>query len=236
MSDILAHAMEIGETSVDEAGRNTIGGRPILADDQRAECALCGEACVLFFQLDIEERFELPFEAGSHLVVTMCPEHNEALLHPSSWEPSNVIELPPRFWESPQYAHTFMALNPPGTRESPGPEDPYIEPRELRFTPFRDEVEDYGESGRKRGTDGFKIGGAPAWYQQAQKFVCSCGAPMKFVCQVPANTDAFERKPEAPEQPHTYSSGHYCLFLGNGTYVFACRDQCDPRSVWAVNQ
>jgi hypothetical protein len=217
-----------------ERSRSTVGGYPILARDQEIPaCGVCEKPMILFFQLDIREEFELPFKAGSHLAVFMCAEHNDA--SPADLKNKKWIKwpekLPARFWKK-QHHYRFV-LNPPGVEEKVHPLESHLVPCTLGFSKRKEETEDW--EGVEVGSQGFKVGGVPSWFQDPEPHRCACGARMEFVCQLPENF-GFERMPAAPPQPHRFSDKQYGLFLGNPTYIFACGDQCDPRAVFATNQ
>jgi hypothetical protein len=163
----------------------------------------------------------------------MCADHNDA--SPADLKNGGWIEWPERlpeaFWQK-QHHYRFI-LNPPGGEEKVHALESRLVPSVLGFTKKDEETEDW--NGVEVGKQGFKVGGVPSWFQEPEPHRCACGARMEFICQLPENF-GFERMPTAPQQPHTFSSKEYGLFLGNATYIFACADQCDPRAVWAANQ
>lgn len=223
------------------APRCSAGGSAILARGQTyPTCKLCRARLVLFFQFDLDEAFELPFQAGSHLTVFMCPTHNE--IHSLCPESGRNYELPPeypyrtlpkRYWDH-NPGHFRLLLNPPGVREVVHEPDTHLVSQSMRFKKTAETVEDHG-LGEILGSQGFKVGGLPAWSQDPEYYRCSCGAAMRFVCQLPGMF-GFDKQPEAPEQPNSFSRTQYCLFLGNDVYLFACEEQCRPEAVWVVLQ
>lgn len=208
--------------------RDFIGGAPLLQADEAAACRLCGRGLVPFLQLDLRGEFGLPFKAGSHLVVMMCPLHNEI---PDS-DLASPSELPPAYWELGS-GHYLLRLYPPSVALVSGPVDRHLRAAGLSFEPEAETIRAVG--GFLIGSEGFKIGGTPSWAQVPECHVCCCGAEMAFIGQVPLD-HPFPKLPEAPEQPDTFSSDDYCLFLGNETYLFACPRQCHPGAVWPVLQ
>lgn len=199
-----------------DSERDGIGGAPILREGQEWPVCQCGERMVLFFQLDVRAEYGLPFAAGSHLLAFMCWKHGDANLPPAP----GTKRLPDGYGGT---TWRFL-LNKPGAEVTLA-EEPHLKPATFQAT----EQDDGG------GVQGFKVGGAPSWAQDPERYRCSCGADMAFVCQVPANFRFLTRE-DQPEQPGWFSSDDWVLFLGNETYVFACTAQCRPDAVWPVNQ
>jgi hypothetical protein len=169
----------------------------------------------LFVQFDIPPELSLPFQAGSHLNVLMCPVHNEI---PSfnSWS-----SLPPEYWKAAEphwYASLFV--NSVDFRASAN----YLAPFELVLA-------DAPSSERFR----ISVGGVPDWVQDPEEFICCCGAHMQFVAQISDGAE-FPKLTDAPEQPDSSSANDHVLFLGNEVYIFACSAQCNPRAVWVTVQ
>jgi len=185
------------------------------------KCTECGNEMLLFFQFDIEERFELPFQPGSHLVVLMCAECNEipTFAHHADGK------LPPRFWKETE-GHFFVALYRPDQEQEERQTAPYLEPFSLDFSLIEGDVYP---------CDSLRVGGQPYWLQSPEQHFCPCGEQMRFICQLPENY-GFPKCPNAPEQPDSFSPDDYCLFLGNEVYVFGCANQCNERAVWVVVQ
>ena len=71
---------------------------------------------------------------------------------------------------------------------------------------------DYDPVERRVGRSEFKIGGVPSWAQDPAFYRCACGAEMVYLSQVPVDL-GFEKRADRPEQPDTFSSDHYGLFL-----------------------
>lgn len=147
----------------------------------------------------------------------MCPQHNEI----PSFE--SYTKLPLHYWEAGDgHWQAFMTL--PGSEQVVTPTKQYLKPAELKLS----------EQPQKSDWV-FAVGGEPEWLQDEESFVCSCGAPMHFICQL-SDGHEFPKLDEAPEQPDSSSYDDYVLFLGNEVYIFACESQCDPRAVWATVQ
>lgn len=170
---------------------------------------------LLFFQFDLPSDADAQLGA-SHLCVFMCPIHNEI----PSFEQHE--RLPAEFWDKTE-GHFHAVLGSTAaeqTIESPR----LLLGQSLTFSETADESREY-----------IATGGNPSWIQNPERFACSCGAEMHFVCQVSENYK-FIRLAEAPEQPDTPYKDGYVLFLGNEIYVFACPARCDPRAVWITVQ
>src|SRR5215469_15924691 len=66
----------------DEVIRSSVGGSPVLPDGEVwPVCAEphCHRPMALFFQIEIEARFALPFASGSILSVFQCLDHDDPL-------------------------------------------------------------------------------------------------------------------------------------------------------------
>jgi hypothetical protein len=198
---------------LESLGRDTIGGRPILARGQIwPRCLSCSARMTFFFQLDLPRDLEL--FGGHHLVAFHCTNHDH------SWLPPDIERLPTRFWEGtaangPSFWQ--FLVNRPGP-EQVGEPEPRLAPASLAVTPMTDAAPD------GRGLQLFKIGGTPSWAQDAERYRCACGAHMHYLCQVP---EGFEFDGDA---------GPYQLFAGSEVYLHHCGNRCDPRAVWPVCQ
>ena len=202
--------------------RSSIGGNAILPPELEVpNCRNCGTKLLLFLQFDIDKAWSLPLRAGSHLVVFMCAKCNEI---PCFDEVPNG-QLPTQFWNITN-GHFFAAMTKPDVMGSAQPADPFLVLKELRFV----QMDKEGHT-----SDTIRVGGHPFWLQYPERFICCCGSEMAFVSQIAENF-RFEKQTDAPEQPDSFSANDYCLFLGNEIYIFACPNQCDPRSVWITVQ
>jgi hypothetical protein len=221
------HLVKVTETPADASCRNTVGGSPFMPPGSSVpRCRLCNARMVLFFQLDIRSEFGLPFRDGSHLLVFMCPTHNEPPLLPSIY---NDSPLPESYWDA-ETGHYSLLLFPPSDLISDGHLDEHIASYSLSFEHAQEEIHNFGEF--DIGSYEFKIGGVPGWMNYSIDKRCTCGGEMTFICQTPDGF-GFKQTPAAPEQPDSFSSTEYCLFLGNQVYILACNRQCDPRAVIA---
>jgi hypothetical protein len=164
--------------------------------------------------------FGLPFLTGSHLAIFMCPICNEV----PCFEFFEDGQLPQEFWNA-TIGNSFAVLQKPSASRVALPVPPYLQTFRL----------DFMETGASDSIAGLSIGGAPHWLQDPERFACSCGTEMAFLCELPDNY-AFPKRPDAPEQPDSFSRSDYCLFLGNAVYVFACPEQCNERAVWITLQ
>ncbi len=219
-------------TGSDIPARDTIGGIPFLSPDLPwPECS-CGRKMALFLQFEIKPEHELPFTVGSQFLMFMCPVHNDCA---EQWPEG---ELPEGYGND---RRLFSGENPGYemylcSDVSPTPEggDAFLKRQALRSVPVWEVVDDSDDI-TPRGREALKIGGFPSWAQETVRYQCSCGGEMAFLCQIPLDFP-FPKAESAPEQPNSFSSDDYCLFLGNETYVFACVKQCTPRSLVAVCQ
>jgi hypothetical protein len=207
-----------------------VGGRPILAAGQGwPACRQCGARQVLFFQVDFDGKVPEGTRAGEHLLAFMCPKHNDIpmLLKGAKLGDS----LPDRHWER-HAGHYDLILNPPGTEEKAWEREPHLVHQGMKFVEHEDPRE---KDGNLVVVDAFKLGGRPRWLQDEELYRCFCGADLQFLVMVPENY-GFVKEESAPEQPDGFSEEHYGLFLGNQTYIFACENRCNPRSVWPIVQ
>lgn len=212
------------EIDSDNTQRSSIGGNAILPSDLEVPpCRNCNSELLLFLQLDIDKKWSLPFITGSHLVLFMCPQCNEI----PSFNELPTDPLPEEFWNETE-GHFFAALTKPSNDEVVRTAEPILEPKRLNFEPLE-------EDEAEQSSDAIRIAGSPVWLQDPQQFVCSCGCEMALLMQIPENY-GFAKQSDAPEQPDSFSTDDYCLFLGNETYIFACPEQCHPRSVWIAVQ
>lgn len=217
----------------DSKMRNSIGGYPILAKDQEYPvCNKCGNKMVLFFQFDIEERFNLPFKPGSHFLVFMCPQHNEIS------DQFHKEALPENFWSGEWTEHYSIILNPPGIEERTYDKDPYLVYQEIVLDERNEVISDgFGcrprKGEKKYGKNKYKIGGIPSFYQADVPRYCSCGAELSFVCEVPF-LHLFNKEKQTAKQNNTCDSDSYILFLGNHVYFYACSKQHSPYACIAV--
>lgn len=213
----------------EQESRASIGGKPVLAAGQKwPQCRLCKEHMIHFFQFDLNKEFDLPLKSKSHLLVFMCPVHNDIPLQLLEEED---VRLPENYWQK-DYGHYSLLLNRPGD-ETTLDCDSHVKPHALSF---REEEEKIAWDGKfARGSTGFKVGGIANWELDPSLHRCSCGAEMIFVCQIPAGLE-FKRYDAAPVQPDTIERSSYNLFLGKSTYIFACKEQCTPHSLYAVSQ
>ncbi|MFC0543128.1 hypothetical protein [Kutzneria chonburiensis] len=217
--------IEIGSETAGPDARNTVGGRPVLDTGLPWPACDCGQRMVLFFQLDVPADVEA--FGDDHLLVFQCPKHNDAN------DPLSGEQLPPRFWDTPPEGQLrfWQVLLHRGSVVAAEPE-PHLQPRPLTLS----RVEEQGDSNW-----GFKLGGEPCWYQDAEHCVCQCGADMVVLCQVPSNFGFPKRpgrpdQPPEPDRPATFIDDEYVLFLGNRVYIAACPAHCDPGAAWPILQ
>ncbi|MEV4279179.1 hypothetical protein [Actinoplanes xinjiangensis] len=196
--------------------RDTVGGRPILETEESWPDCTCGRRMALLFQIDVPA--DVPHFGGEHLLVFQCPIHNDAAFGPR--------RLPDRYWETPLGGNEtafWRILRHRGGVVAASSDD-IIQPLRLVL--------------RASGPDDewdFRVGGQPAWIQEAEDHICACGADMEFLAQIPEN-QGFPKRPEAPQQIHTFDFDAYGLCLGNMVYLFACPRRCDAAAAWPINQ
>jgi hypothetical protein len=224
------HYIKLEAKQPTASSRVSIGGSPIVAGDQSwPTCSLCKSKMVFFFQLDVDKDSDLPLKPGSHLLVFMCPTHNDM--------PSRLLEpgernLEPKFWEN-DFGHYKILLNKSPRNEMRLEGDKILKPQLVKYISHEEDIDWDGHM--ERGTKGFKLGGVPFWEAESEAPICFCGAEMVFTCQVPSRF-LFPKMPDAPEQPDAVASTGYSLFTGRAIYIFSCKDQCTPHSVYAITQ
>ncbi|ODA30055.1 hypothetical protein A6X21_06875 [Planctopirus hydrillae] len=177
---------------------------------------------LLFLQFDIDPRWSMPFEDGSHFLLFMCPLCNEI----PSFAAYSGGQLSGDYWSRTE-GHYFACLSKAGSSESIRLAEAILIAKELFFEPLKDVAEHL--------PDTIRLGGEPFWLQEPEPVICSCGSNMVLISQIAENY-GFDKQPGAPEQPDSFSANQYCLFLGNEVYIFACPRQCDSRAVWVTVQ
>jgi hypothetical protein len=218
------------KTPISAATRVSVGGSPIMAQGQEwPACRLCKTPMIFFFQFDIGKEADLPLKPGSHVLVFMCPIHNDI---PSPLIDPGEKDLPAEYWNQ-DFGHYRLIMNKSPKNEVKLQKESYLKAVSLKFTGDEEPVEWDGR--KERGSDGFKLGGVPLWQDEPEFPRCSCGADMVFFCQIPPRF-GFPKAPQAPVQPDAISADTYTLFMGRATYLFACKDQCTPFSLYAVSQ
>ena len=169
-----------GKTATSRTARATSGGRPIMAEGQAWPlCAYCDQRLALYLQFDVEERFQLAFPAGSHILLFHCPDCRRAI--PPS--PSGLTM--PTEWLAPNLPSSYrIIVNPPKVREVVHEKDPRIKEQQVTFVTAAEKVTKNldGPIGR----EDVKVGGLPHWIQPPLYGQCACGAPLGFMMQVPA--------------------------------------------------
>jgi len=219
-------------TNSQEIVRSSLGGYPILpAGESWPTCteAECKQKLSLFFQFDVAPGFGLSFEPGSSLSVFQCLQHDDPFEDLDTKFPAKPHDrLPDNYWQHTNYAIFFSS---PSKQRQLEEREPFLTYSRLVFTPEPEPAENSREGLNYRN---IKIGGSPFWIQQPKIWNCSCGSEMEFVCSLPENLQ-YPRIEGSPKQPNGWA-GSYFLFLGLSTYIFACKDRCDPRAVVAVRQ
>ncbi len=206
-----------------------IGGPVELPDSSTwPRCAICSSRLVSFVDLELPESSPSHFQPGSRLQLFACRQHDDiAGTIYSDYSVfshlSRKVELPDQYWNVSD-GHYLLRLLPPSVPTSTADADDRLAPRYLTAVESEAEI-DYG----------LKLFGEPSWLQDPEEHVCSCGAPMKLVLQIPDGF-GFTMASGAKEQPNSFSRSEYCIFLGNQLYLFACQAQCNIRALWPVLQ
>lgn len=212
--------------------RASIGGYPVLPPGEAwPVCAReqCNQRLTLFLQFDVEDRFGLPFERGSTLTIFQCIKHDDPFDQLNLISPTKpYARLPDSYWDHPKYAIFFTA---PGEQQQLAEREPFLKYSRLVFNA---EPEPNARSIEALNYKDIKIGGLPFWVQKPQRWSCSCGEKMEFLCSIPGDLQ-YPRVDGSPRQPNGRADSYF-LFLGLSTYVFICRARCHPRAVVAVMQ
>ena len=182
-------------------------------------CTYCDKPLGLYLQFDIEERHQLAFVSGSHLLVFHCP-------HTDHVPPTFPGRRIPKAWLDPDFRSSYrIILNPPGVREVVYEPDSMVREQRLGFVGGKEKISE-GLDGLV-GQGDVKVGGVPCWEQPPFHPQCACGAPMGFIMQVPTD--------ESPGWKST--RGSRLPFAGGlNAYVFACSVQSSPYATVLVAQ
>lgn len=224
----MMHKIVVTEQAANSGDRNSIGGAPIFAQHQEhPRCKICNAEMTLFLQFDIKAEFSLPFQVGNHLLVFMCPNHNELPLVPEDYDSP---ELPKKYWEQDS-GHYALILNRPDVEEI-GVVDRFIAAKQIEFIKAEETVTDL-DNFLSGSPEELKVGGVPGWLNYSVAKQCQCGGELRFTCQIP-DWFGFDQTAIAPPQPHSFSATQYCLLLGNQVYILACENQCCDRALIAV--
>jgi hypothetical protein len=184
---------------------------------------------IFFFQFDLLKRFDLPLKSHSHLLVFMCPVHNDV---PTQLLDSGEHELPENYWDK-TFGHYALLLHKPTSKEKKHEADSHIAARILDFSEAEEIIDWDGHV--ERGSAGFKVGGVPTNGLSPTPTRCACSAEMIFLCQLPGGY-GFDRRKSAPVQPDAVAGERYSLFLGHSIYIYACKEQCTPFSLYAFSE
>jgi len=192
------------------------------------QCAICSSRLISFIELVLPKPSPSPFLPGSRLQLFACRQHDD--IAGTIYSEYNVfnhlsrnVQLPDQYWNVSD-GHYLLRLLPPSVPTSTAGADGRLASRYLTAVESNAAAE-----------DGFKLFGEPFWLQDPENHICSCGAPMKLVLQIPDGF-GFTMASGAKEQPNSFSRSEYCIFLGNQLYLFACQAQCNIRALWPVLQ
>jgi hypothetical protein len=208
------YVVRISSSRRDQQVRATSGGRPILAKGQDLPvCALCNDRLSLYLQFDVEQRFALPFEAGSHFLLFNCASCDAIPVAP----PRGRL---PASWLDPSRRDSWrIILNRPRRAEQVERADAIVREQSVSFTTSKETLR-HGLDGEVGSAD-FKVGGVPHWVQPSRRVQCACGAAMGFLLQVPFGSAQGWRFRRGGQLP-------FCADLN--AYVFACTAQCSPHA------
>jgi len=182
-------------------------------------CDLCNKPLSLCLQFDVEERFELAFQPGSHFLLFHCPRCSFI----PEYFPGGAV---PESWLAPTLRSSYrIILNPPGVDEEAHEPDPILLEQSVAFTPAEEVLSENLDD--PIGEPGLKLGGIPHWLQPYEPLRCPCGAPMGFVLQVP--------EPKPPGWV-TKNGGRIMFGGGMNTFVFACTIQSSPYAAAMIPQ
>ena len=96
-------------------------------------CSKCDTEMQLFLQLDVEERFGLPFKTGSQFVLFMCPKCNEI----PTFEQYPYGVLPDKYWDRTE-RHFFVALFKPNVSNNCVNSSSLLHRARLEFTQIQE--------------------------------------------------------------------------------------------------
>jgi hypothetical protein len=208
-----------------------MSGTPSLpADSDWPTCRMCSDKLVHFIDLKLPKESS-PFKPGSRLQVFACRQHDDisgtiysdyrrfAALGKSK-------RLPHAYWEIND-GHYLLRLLPPGAAVKRAEAEKRLALRNLELAKKEDS--------EAEPLMAMKLFGYPSWAQDPEEHQCSCGAPMRLLLQIPEGT-GFDMAAEAPQQPNSFSSSKYCLFLSNELYLMGCAAQCHPMALLPVLQ
>ncbi len=200
--------------------RDSIGGYPILPKGYDWPlCPQSQEEMVLFMQFDVSPELGIPALAGMHFAVFMSPKINEI---PSFDFLSPGAPLQQRFWDKRE-PHCKVFLFPRTEGNQLDRCERHLQYLQLTFAP--------GDA-----TPGqITVGGSPSWVQDPEMHSGPQGEELHFLCEIPDDY-AFPKRPQAPEQPDSFSSQDYCLFLGNYCYFFGVPAIDHPEAIWLTVQ
>ncbi|MFF2551392.1 hypothetical protein ACFVUS_10365 [Nocardia sp. NPDC058058] len=221
------YVIDVDSTEIKSGDRNSIGGWPLLEADQPWPVCGCGQRMVLYFQVQVPA--DIPVFGGEQLLVFQCPVESDC-----PWFTGE--QLPEKFWDEFDGRRPFwrILLQRNGIpTESP---DPILTPTALSLSPDTDTDDD-----DDRPYYGFKIGGAPRWFQGPESQRCACGTDLAFLAQVPEDFSFYDFK-VADEDDDSDDDDSYPaalddgLFVGNQVYILACPSRCDPAAAWPICQ
>src|SRR5258705_8636216 len=200
-----------------EPVRDSIGGHPfLLAHMEWPVCPRSKQRMVLFFQFTTREEFGLSLAPGSQIAVFMSPAVNEI---PTFTFVEDGAELTQDHWVKRESHFKTFVFGPDAKLVAHPDADAFLVPQRLDFEPDDDPSDPF-----------LFVGGEPRWYQDAETH-----PGFDFVCQL-SEDFGFPKQPKAPEQPDSFSTKEYCLFLGNSVYLLTRARPEDHEEVWVVVQ
>ena len=219
------HHIEVADGPCPDGARNTIGGTPILQEGRSIPaCQKCGRDLTLFLQFDVDPAFNLPFKAGSHVLLFSCVGCDDGPDEGYSGSDKTVQET----YGNPVCGNYALYLNPPGGNETIHTHDNELQARQITFVEAQEAIRVREYVGKDSEDSACKVGGTPSWINYSVNLNCQCGAPIVFLCQIPDYYE-FPTGPKATDGKNSLN-----LFLGNFIYVLGCAKQCTPHSLLVV--
>jgi hypothetical protein len=204
-----------------------IGGSPgIPISTEWPRCRLCGTRLIAFLDIVLPDSGSSQFASRGRLQIFACRQHDDiagtiysdyAVFDAASRQRT----LPREYWALSD-GHYLLRLLSPSTETISSESESSLACQSIVASPSDNR-------------SGFQLFGEPDWLQEEEVHDCFCGAPMRLLLQIPEGL-GFAMSSEAKEQPNSFSTTEYCLFLGNQLYLFGCTRQCHPLALWPVLQ
>ncbi len=206
-----------------------VGGNPgIPVGDSWPRCNLCNAEMIAFIEVILPETDAGVFKQGSRLQIFACREHDDiaGTIYADYTlfdRIARIEKLPPEYWRTTD-GHYLVRLLPPSQAITSTRNESRLVQQFVTLNPAPTESD-----------LGLQLFGSPFWLQDPESHICSCGAPMELLIQIPEG-QGFAMAKGAEEQPNSFSATQYCIFLGNQLFLFGCTKQCNPLALWPVLQ